>query len=300
MFEPAVCIGEADRPHRCRNGGVEPLPRAGLGFAPRRLHCRPTGFDRRPGRRGGRPIAPTGTAARERLLDANRFVRPQMVHHDASARAQRGAQHLPAIGAQDGRVSRAVDGQHRVQAMAPQGPQPGHTLPVVLGDAAKAPLPGGGAALKARPRQLDARCLHALHAPEVERRAPLAVVLARVLDARGIPRAGVERLFWRGRPRRCRTRHIVGTLTRTPVSAAPPGHNASSVAPGWAPRSRRMTAWAAAPRRGVWPPAGGLGAILPVVRCWRRPFSTHARLTPKVSAMVRWEPRRRSQARRSL
>ena len=53
---------------------------------------------------------------------------------------------------------------------------------------------------------------------KVERRDQLPIVLPCLLDALRIALRRVERLFLRGQPRRWRTRHIVGTLTRTPVS----------------------------------------------------------------------------------
>jgi hypothetical protein len=49
---------------------------------------------------------------------------------------------------------------------------------------------------------------------------PLPGVRPRLPDARRVSLRGVEGLLWRGQPSRWRTRHIVGTLTRTPVSVA--------------------------------------------------------------------------------
>jgi hypothetical protein len=62
----------------------------------------------------------------------------------------------------------------------------------VLGHAPHHPFPGGSAAIEAHHRQIHAGFIHALQAPEVERRDLLAVVLARVLDARGVALTGVE------------------------------------------------------------------------------------------------------------
>jgi hypothetical protein len=101
-----------------------------------------------------------------------------------------------------------------------------------LGHAAHDALAGGGASIEAGQGQVDTRCIDALQAPEVERRDPLAVVLARVLDAWGVARAGVERCFLRGKPRRWSTRHIVATLTRTPRAPATWAQRSSQVISG--------------------------------------------------------------------
>jgi hypothetical protein len=42
--------------------------------------------------------------------------------------------------------------------------------------------------------------------------------------------------------------------------------------------------------RGFCPPAWGFGAMVPVARCWRHIFSTHARLTPNRCARACCEP----------
>jgi hypothetical protein len=266
MLEPAPGIGEADRHYSCRHGGVERPPRACLGFAQRRLHCRPTRFDGRQVRRVGQQIEQTGPAAGDRLLATKSFVRPQLVHYDEIARGQRGTQHRLDVGAKDVRVSRAVDGHHRVQAVDAQGPQQGDMLAVILGDASNDALSCGCAPIETCHGPMHPRFIHECQAPEVARRALLAVVPARLLDARGITLAGVERLFLRGHPRRCSTRHMVATLARPPASAAPWAHSSSHVRSALSCTNCRTSVAAAVSKRGLWPPAWGLGAIAPVVR----------------------------------
>jgi hypothetical protein len=76
------------------------------------------------------------------------------------------------------------------------------------------------------------------------------VVLPRLLDPLGVALRGVERFLLRGNPKRCTTRHIVGTLTRMPVVSTARVHNSSKVASGWSCTSRRTWAWAVASKRG--------------------------------------------------
>jgi hypothetical protein len=77
-----------------------------------------------------------------------------------------------------------------------------------------APRPGRGYRGASSP---DARrFIRAFQAPEVERRGRLAVILARLPDARGVALAGVEPLFLRGDLRRWSTQHMVAMLTCTP------------------------------------------------------------------------------------
>src|SRR5262245_11206052 len=178
---------------------------------------------------------------------------------------ERRTQDLLEIGAKHVRIGRAVDGHHRVEALDAQGPQHRHMLAIVLGYAPDDPFPGGSAAIEAGHRQMHARFIHELHAAEVERRALLAVVLARLLDARRVSLAGVERLFLRGKPRRWSTRHIVATLTWIPRSSATRAHSSSKVRSALACTNCWTRVCAAASREGRWPPACGLGAMSPVV-----------------------------------
>ena len=289
-----------DRAQGFRHGGIQCLTGPRLGFAQVRLELRPAALNRRQIRRIGRQKQEPRAGLLDGLADARRFVRPQVIHDDDVPRMQRGAEHLRDIHAQPLGIRGALDRHHSLDALAPERGEHRHIRPIILGDSPDHPRPPRGAAIQAGHGEVHARFIDELEPLGGERGDLLPVAGPRLLDALGVLLAGVERLFLRGNPRRCSTRHIVGTLTRTPVSAATPVHNASSVASGLDPMSRWTMAWAAASRRGLWPPAGGLGAISPVVRCWRTTFSTKARLTPKMSAMVRWEPRWRSQARSSF
>ena len=67
----------------------------------------------------------------------------QIVHDDALSGRQDGTQHRLDLGAQDRRVSDAVDGHHCLKALAPDGAQHGAVRPVVLGPMAYARSPWG-------------------------------------------------------------------------------------------------------------------------------------------------------------
>jgi hypothetical protein len=113
MLEPAPGIRVADSGHGLGNRGVERRPRARLRLAQGRFELRPTGFDGRQVGRVGRQIAPPRPTTGNGLLDANGFVRSQMIHHNHIARAECGTQYLLDIGAKHLRVSRTVDGCQR-------------------------------------------------------------------------------------------------------------------------------------------------------------------------------------------
>jgi hypothetical protein len=80
-------------------------------------------------------------------------------------------------------------------------------LAVVLGNAPHHPLPSGSPAIQARHGHINARFLPELQAPEAERRNPLAVVLERLLDARGVPLAAWHDFFAREPQARDGPRH---------------------------------------------------------------------------------------------
>jgi hypothetical protein len=188
-----------------------------------------------------------------------------MVHHDTRPRAQGGTPHRFDIGAKHLRIARPVDGHHRLPALEAQSPQPGHSGAVGLGHTSHRAFPGGGPPIQARQRQMHARFIAALHAPEVACREALAVVRARWLEARGVARAGLARLLLRGKPRRGSTRPIVAPLTWMPRASTTRAHSSSQVRSalscthGW-------TRVVAAAREGRGPPACAWGARSPVVR----------------------------------
>ena len=126
--------------------------------------------------------------------------------------------------------------------MSTEGTQHRDIRAVVLGHTAHDPLTWGGTPIQARHRNIDTRFIHKLQALEVECRDTLEVDRARLLDPRCVLLASVEGLFLRSKPKRCSTRHIVGTLTRTPVSAATPAQSSCSVASGLSPTKCRMVA----------------------------------------------------------
>jgi hypothetical protein len=92
-------------------------------------------------------IEQPGPASGNGLLDARRFMGSQIVHHDDISRYQCWPRHVLAIGAKYiciSCISGAVDGNHRLKALAPEGAHHGDIRPVVLGHAAHDPLLLGG------------------------------------------------------------------------------------------------------------------------------------------------------------
>ena len=250
MPEPPWCLSVCDAGQGSYDRAVEGLPRARLRGAQGRLHLGPTRREGRQVRRGGRQGPQTSAASGQGLLAPHSCMCPEMVHPDHIARPQWRTQPRLHRRTNDIGVGRTVDSHARVQAVDVQGPQDGDMRAVGLGAAPDDPLPRGSAAREARQRAGHARVVHARHALEGERGEPLRGARPRRLDARGLACRRVARRLLRGSPRRCHTRHLVGTLTRTPRAAATRGHNASRGASGWSSTNRRTTAWAAGSRRG--------------------------------------------------
>jgi hypothetical protein len=232
MPKPAIGIRRRHGGQRSRDGGVQSLTGPGFGLPQGRLERRPARVNGREIRRRGRHIAPPGPTASQGLLEPDRLMCPQMVHDDAIAGDQGRPQHVRDRGATHLGVSRTIDGHHRLEALRAEGTHHRAMLAVVLGHTAHDPLTCGGATIQARPRNIDARFINTLQALEVEGRDTLGVGRARRRDPWCVLLAGVERRFVRGKPTRGNTRHLVGTLTRTPVSAVPPAHRSCSVASG--------------------------------------------------------------------
>jgi hypothetical protein len=157
-----------DRCQSFREGRVEGLAETCFSLAQRRLDLRPTGFDGRQVRRVGRQIEQPGSASGHSLLDSHRLMGAQIIHHDDIPGRQGGAQHVLDIGAKDLRVSGAIDGHHRLEALATESAQHGDIRPIVLGHAAYDPLPLGSAAIQPGQGQIDARFIDKLQAPAIE------------------------------------------------------------------------------------------------------------------------------------
>ena len=232
-----------DREQGFGDGSIQRFPSACLRFPQVRLELRPAALNRRQIRRIGGQIEEPGAALFDRPADAHGFVRPQVVHDHDVARMQRGAEDLLHIGAENRGIGRALNRHHRLDAVAPERRQHGHMRPIVLGHRPDHPLAPGGAAIQAGQREVDPGFIDELQALRIARGDLLLVAGPRLLDALGVLRAGVERLFLRGNPRRGRMRHIVGTLTRTPVAVATSVHSSARVASGWSSTSRSMLAW---------------------------------------------------------
>ena len=232
MPKPAIGIRRRHGDQSSRDGCIQRLTGTGVGLTEGRLKLRPARLHGRDIRRIGRHVAPPGPASGQGLLDSDRFMSPQIVHDDEIAGDQCRPQHRLDLGAKRLGVRRTIDGHHRLEALRTEGTQQRDMRAVVLGPTAHDPLTYGGTTIQARHRHIDTRFIHKLQALEVERRDTLELAWARLLDPRGVPLASVEGRFLRGKPKRGSTRHIVGTLTRTPVSAATPTQSSCSVASG--------------------------------------------------------------------
>jgi hypothetical protein len=230
MPQPSLRISLCEGYQGSCDDPVEGLARARLGLAQRRLHLGPTRLDGRQVRRVRRHVQRARSTLGDGLLNPHGCVCPQMAPHNDVARRQGRRQHPLHGGTKDIRVGRTVDGHDRLQAWDARRSQHGDMRAIGLGHAPSNPRACGSTAIAARHRQVHARFVHACQGSEVECRAPLLVD--------------------RPRPRCCRTRHIVGTLTWTRwqqrrLCTTPPG-----VASGLSPTNRCTTAWPALSRRG--------------------------------------------------
>jgi hypothetical protein len=93
-------------------------------------------------------------------------------------------------------------------------------LPVVLRGTSARTFAPRCASIPARHREVDAGPVAARDAAQIEGGARAAAGQARGLHARALTRGGMHELLLYGNRRRRPARDIVGTLTRTPRSAA--------------------------------------------------------------------------------
>jgi hypothetical protein len=274
MVEPAVGIRDGNGPRRLGEGAAQGLTAPRLGRAQGRLGRRPAWLDRRPSGRVRRQGPQPGTSLLDRLTNARRLVRAQVIHDHEVPRARRRPEHLRHLGAEHLGIGGAVNRHHRLDAVAPQGRQHGHVRPLVLRGCPDDPLPEGRSAIPPGHGEGDARCIDELEARGVERRDAFLIGRARPLDARGVARSGRERLFLRGSCKCRGMRPRVGPLTRRPCCPSSGPANSASVASGCSRTSRRTCAQAVASQRARRPPASGRGLMSPVARRRRRRVST--------------------------
>jgi len=216
MPEPVLGIYGGDGLHRLLDCRIEGLAGACFGGSQGRFELAHTQLHRREIRRVGGQKYPPHPAARQGLLNARRFVGRQVVQHHDITWDQRRPQHLRDIRAKDLGIGGPVDRHHRLEAIDPEGSQQRDILAVVVGDAPDGPLPFRSPAIEASHREIDPGFIHKFQALEREPGGPLTVGGTSLLDPRCIAFGGMKGLFFRGSPRRWRTRHIVATLSRSP------------------------------------------------------------------------------------
>jgi hypothetical protein len=216
MSEPVLCVEGRDGFHDLLECGLKSLAGAGFRRSQGRLDLTQAQLHGRQVRRVWWYIEQPSPVPGQRLLDARYFVDWPVVQHDAIARSQGGPEHLPHVSPKDIRVGGALHGHHGLQPLDAEGAQPRDIRPIVQRDRAMDPLSVGGPAIPPGHRQIDAGFINKFHAPEIERGRPVLEGGTGLFDLWGVTFGGVKGLFFRGSPRRWRTRHMVATLRRSP------------------------------------------------------------------------------------
>lgn len=157
----------------------------------------------------------------------------QVIQHDDVARAQRWAQDLRCVRLKDLGIRGPLARHDGLDAAQAEGRHHGEISAIVLGHGPDDTLPTGREPEATRHGQVDARFIDKFEALEIEWLNQRMVVRPRLLDPLGVALRRMERLFLRGNPKCCSSRHMVGTLTRMPVISAARVHNSSQVASGW-------------------------------------------------------------------
>jgi hypothetical protein len=152
---------------------------------------------------------------------------------------QRGAQDLLRVRLKDFSIRGPLDRHDGLDAAQAEGRHYGEMSARVLWHGPDDALPPGRTPEPPRHGQVDARFIDKFEALEIERLNQRVAVLPRLLDPLGVALRRMERLFSRGTPKRCTSRHMVGKLTRMPVMSAARMHNSSKVASGWS----RTSGW---------------------------------------------------------
>jgi hypothetical protein len=134
------------------------------------------------------PDAPPG----RHLLDASRFVHPQVVQHDDVPWGQRRPQPLRHIGPQHRRGHRPCHGRHGWPPVGPEGPQPRHVWPIVLQDGPSHPRPFRGTPIQVGHGQIHAGFSNALQPVGIERGGHLPVPGTRLLAPRRVTLGGMQ------------------------------------------------------------------------------------------------------------
>jgi hypothetical protein len=177
-------------------------------------------------------IGARAAALRNDLTDSRHFMRAQVIQHDHSARAQRGAKDLRRIRVNDLSIRGPLHRHDRLKAVQGESRHDGQVGAIVLWHGTADAFPPGCAAEPTRHGQVHARLVDTRAALEIERLYERMVIHPRLLDPGGGVRCRVERLLLRGHPKRRTTRHMIGTLTRMPVMSAARVPNSSQVASG--------------------------------------------------------------------
>jgi hypothetical protein len=226
---------------------VEPrVDRPRCGASHSRFALRPAGLARVAGgrrRRQRQASGPSGCAQRCAARDLR--GREMLPQHDVAG-LQRRPQASAAPTAQAVPLDRPVDAPGRVEPRKAPRRAPRLIAPIIVWDLLDHPRPGGGPALAAEPRQGETRCLHAWQPVDVAGWNRRAARGAERLDARGLPRCGVERLFFPGASDAVRRGQWLPGCPAVRGQPPPRARTSASGASGW-----WATSWAHSARGSV-------------------------------------------------
>ena len=183
--------------------------------AQRRLDLRPTFLNRRQIRRVRRQVDQLRPACFDRLANPTHFMRSQVIHHHNVAGGKRRAENALGVSAEDLAIRRSFDRQQRIESAAAQSANQRDVLAIVDRRAADRPLTPWGATIQARQGEIDPGFINEFATLQIELADCLLVSGARLLDSWRLSFAGVERLFFRGRPQASSVRESTGTLVTT-------------------------------------------------------------------------------------
>ena len=200
MGKPALSI-------RCRylipslsQCNVERVIRACLRTAQRRLELRPTRLYRRQVGRIRRQVHNLSPTTGNRFGNPADFMSAQVIHHHHVARSQRRPQHLLDVSKKHIARRRPGNRHQGIEATLRKRPDQGHVHPRVLGHTVDDALTFGGASMRSRHRQIDARLINERQALGRNLGDLGAVVLAGLADPFGVTFARLEALFFASVP----------------------------------------------------------------------------------------------------
>jgi hypothetical protein len=200
MVEPMQGIRDGEGRQRLRNCLLKGLAGPRLGRAEGGLELRTAGLNRRQIRRIWRQVQEPRASLVAGFTETLYFLRPLVVHDHNVPCAQRGAEHLLDIDGKYLDIGGAVDRHHRLNPGVPRGRQHRHVRSITVGEGTNDPLSLRSTTIPEGHREVDARCTDELKALGIKHRDSLLIDRLPLLDARGAPFTGLERLFCAATP----------------------------------------------------------------------------------------------------